>query len=54
MKSSIRDLFWLTLLASCCTLWWRDRVRLDRLQRQEAERQAQANQVMQFMIQMMR
>jgi hypothetical protein len=53
MKFSIRDLFWLMLLAACCVMWWLDRGRLSRLQedvaRREAEERALTARLFQFM-----
>jgi hypothetical protein len=41
MKFSIRDLFWLTLVAAFAILWWIDRGRLHRLQDEVQQREQQ-------------
>jgi len=49
MKFSIRDLFWLTLVAAFAVLWWIDRGRLSRLQEQVERQEQQERLVLQSM-----
>ena len=51
MKFSLRDLFWLTLVAACCVMWWQDRTQLNRFKADQANEAERANQIARFYVQ---
>jgi|GEM_PF-4129763 len=52
MKFHLRDLFWLVLVAAFCSLWLRDRMRLNELAEEQARAAANERQAIQFMYQL--